>query len=1230
MLLSVGMMVKDEEKYLERCLEALRPILDAISSELIIVDTGSQDRTVEIAKKYTDKVYFHKWNNNFGEMRNTVLKYAKGEWFFFLDADEIIDDYQDIIDFFKTDRHRKANAAFFMLKNLAIENDERNYGYNYALRFFRRDKDFHFKGAVHEQPVFKMPVAQIKASAIHYGYVKDDSQLMEYKYQRNVEILKQELNKDPNNIYYWFQLAQSYGMYGDIDKSHDAILKAYSLMKAQKKYYMYIAAFMAKSYFTKKVYRQAIEVAEEACKVKDGHVDLLYYIAVSHYELGNYRLALKKFERYLTAVEKFKKNEGLIDLSISYVTVDYYERALHLICLIHKKLHDYDNALEYTKKIQDESIYNSTIPHVVEILIEQNKLRELKDLFQEKVAINELFTEAFLWAIEQKRVYLDSERKNMLARLFADDNTDYGLLNCVRLLGEESPVPEELLSRIEALDWKQLPEFYADILLVLINNGHSLVSYLKKMPGFKIMSYFKYLFDLQRRPFTQTLHSYINQQDATQDHSDNDWLRVKVHLLQCILLNGTLTDSDYEKLFNAYIDSGVRYIKLTYDEEIINSCKVEWVKTSSDAFLLYMAKALQQLEDDKAAYVRYLREALKCDNNMKKGIEMLLSNFQEKLKESKQKADEAADELAELKQRLLESLEEHVNYGKIDVAKQLIAQYEGLVGTDAELESIKSVVLVIEQRYDEAENLLHQALKKFGDNYDLLYNLIYVQEQAAGAAESGLYVRLDKVLGTKRAIHPGLEESFFNQLNDLRIRYVVLNPLGDEFLSQDNIRGTHLLVHPEDKVKISKFFVPYGYPGASKTVWVHSVKDLEEQTWGLKLPDKIERKLWEKRKQNSDGIYYIDKDTVHLLVEYEHRSMNSVFNKSDNLQNSLLRLMYKPKITIYTKAYNAGKYIRQCIDSVMSQTFTEFEWLVLDNGSKDNTSEELLELVLRDYRVKLFRNEKNELVDNYPPNPYWISYRNNMDSDYFCCLDSDDYLHKDFLLKLYSLAMEHDADIIVAGTEMFNDSDLSKKTRRCPPDFINNAEELGDIFPEVYGVFRPIWGKLIKSNIAKTQWQREYKLPSYFRNAKDTWFSLGCLETSSKVVGLSEVLHYYRIRLDSVYHSHISNDRYRDYLYLYEQGTHLLKKWDKLTEHNRKFLARVLENSLLDCFKIALSAKNASIFERKRMIQSILEDIVVRNIMVKHGLWANIKQQGLETLSKIEKTYGQLEVSEHI
>lgn len=82
MKLSIGMIVRNEEKWLEKCLVSLEPLRKAIASELIVVDTGSEDRTIEIARQFTKRVYSHKWNNDFAAMRNIVLGCARGEWFF--------------------------------------------------------------------------------------------------------------------------------------------------------------------------------------------------------------------------------------------------------------------------------------------------------------------------------------------------------------------------------------------------------------------------------------------------------------------------------------------------------------------------------------------------------------------------------------------------------------------------------------------------------------------------------------------------------------------------------------------------------------------------------------------------------------------------------------------------------------------------------------------------------------------------------------------------------------------------------------------------------------------------------------------------------------------------------------------------------------------------------------------------------------------------------------------
>jgi glycosyltransferase involved in cell wall biosynthesis len=82
--ISLCMIVKNEESCLVRCMKSVRDHVD----EIIIVDTGSMDNTVEIAESYGARVYHHPWENDFSKHRNQSLSYATGDWIFQLDADE--------------------------------------------------------------------------------------------------------------------------------------------------------------------------------------------------------------------------------------------------------------------------------------------------------------------------------------------------------------------------------------------------------------------------------------------------------------------------------------------------------------------------------------------------------------------------------------------------------------------------------------------------------------------------------------------------------------------------------------------------------------------------------------------------------------------------------------------------------------------------------------------------------------------------------------------------------------------------------------------------------------------------------------------------------------------------------------------------------------------------------------------------------------------------------------
>ena len=86
--ISLCMIVKNEEKLLKRCLDSYRPVCD----EIVIVDTGSTDRTKEIAAGYTDLIYDYPWDNDFAAARNFAFSKANCDYIFSADADEVLDE----------------------------------------------------------------------------------------------------------------------------------------------------------------------------------------------------------------------------------------------------------------------------------------------------------------------------------------------------------------------------------------------------------------------------------------------------------------------------------------------------------------------------------------------------------------------------------------------------------------------------------------------------------------------------------------------------------------------------------------------------------------------------------------------------------------------------------------------------------------------------------------------------------------------------------------------------------------------------------------------------------------------------------------------------------------------------------------------------------------------------------------------------------------------------------
>lgn len=121
----------------------------------------------------------YEWKDDFAYMRNKVISHSKREWFLSIDADEIIQDTDEIISFFKTEEYKKFNSATITIKSLTKKSETSTYCFADMKRLFKKNKDFKYIGRIHEQPISKGPTKILKCIVNHFGYESNDKELME-------------------------------------------------------------------------------------------------------------------------------------------------------------------------------------------------------------------------------------------------------------------------------------------------------------------------------------------------------------------------------------------------------------------------------------------------------------------------------------------------------------------------------------------------------------------------------------------------------------------------------------------------------------------------------------------------------------------------------------------------------------------------------------------------------------------------------------------------------------------------------------------------------------------------------------------------------------------------------------------------------------------------------------------------------------------------------------------
>jgi len=172
--LSVVIIAKNQEGIIEDCLESVRQLAD----EIIVLDTGSIDKTIEIAQKYTKKVYEYKNGDevNFSAWRNYALKFAHGDWLLYLDTDErvtpLLRKEIELVVSRQPSVIRQYVAYAIPRRNIRLGKEMKFGGWwpDYVLRLMKKEALEKWQGKLHEQPVVKGRVGKLKEPLVHYSH----------------------------------------------------------------------------------------------------------------------------------------------------------------------------------------------------------------------------------------------------------------------------------------------------------------------------------------------------------------------------------------------------------------------------------------------------------------------------------------------------------------------------------------------------------------------------------------------------------------------------------------------------------------------------------------------------------------------------------------------------------------------------------------------------------------------------------------------------------------------------------------------------------------------------------------------------------------------------------------------------------------------------------------------------------------------------------------------------
>jgi GT2 family glycosyltransferase/tetratricopeptide (TPR) repeat protein/2-polyprenyl-3-methyl-5-hydroxy-6-metoxy-1,4-benzoquinol methylase len=337
--LSLCMIVRDNETTIGPCLASIRPWVD----EIVIVDTGSKDRTPEICSEYASIIHHLQWCDDFSAARNESLKHARGEWIFWMDSDDTISaDCGRKLRALADGPHAENVLGYVMQVHCpgAGEAGEQDVTIVDHVKLFRNRSDLRFEGRIHEQllPAIRRAggdVAWTDIYVVHSG-TDHSPEASERKLERDLRILKIELAERPRHPFVLFNLGMTYADSRQHDEAIDCLAQCIAVSTPDESHLRKAYALLVSALSQAGRHDEARQRCQEGRAMYPDDKELLFRSAMLHHHFGRLPDAEQMYlavltgteERHFTSIDRqLAGTKARHNLAIVYEDMGRFERA---------------------------------------------------------------------------------------------------------------------------------------------------------------------------------------------------------------------------------------------------------------------------------------------------------------------------------------------------------------------------------------------------------------------------------------------------------------------------------------------------------------------------------------------------------------------------------------------------------------------------------------------------------------------------------------------------------------------------------------------------------------------------------------------------------------------------------------------------------------------------------------------------------------------------------------